>query len=356
MVVLRRRRKRPDHATGATGFDPDTAAERVLAAAEAALGARPALAEGPEPVIAGAGPDAYTFALDTDDPEWSGQLVARTSASDVLAREATWVQGLEARGFPAPELVCDRQDDGLLVFRPPDGENLLTLMTTELMSLPDLLASFGRMHARLHGLPVGDLAEPDDEASDPVEELAELAAATTAGRKPVDRELGWLQAHRPATTGPDPGTGTDTDVLCHGDLNPGYVFVWRGDEPRELAVNWMQARVGPPAFDVAATLTTFWIGPIYVANVAQRTMLKMARDSLASAYLAAYERTVGEPLDETELAYWQAFHLCQLALHLADIVHGGPDLVGPWHPAAGVVQPEKALQDVRNRFWELANS
>ena len=344
MAVFRRRRKRPDHQARATGFDPDTAAERVLAAAEDALGSRPTLTEGPEPVIAGAGPDAYTFALDTDDPQWSGTLVARTSSEEVLAREAAWVRGIEARGFPAPELVCDRHDDGVLVFRPPDGENLVTLMTTELMSLPDLLATFGRMHAQMHGLPVDDL----DEATDPVEELAELAAASS-GRKAVDRELGWLQAQRPPV---DPEA--EADVLCHGDLNPAYVFVWRGDDPREMAVNWTQARIAPPAFDVAATLTTFWTGPLFVANVAQRTMLKMARDSLASAYLAAYERTAGEPLDEAELAYWQAFHLCQLAVHVADVV-GGPEPPGPWHPAASVVQPEKALQDVRNRFWELAS-
>jgi hypothetical protein len=339
MAVFRRRRRRPDQPEQVTGFDPDTAAERVLAAAGSALGSRPTLTEGPEPVVAGAGPDAYTFALATDDPLWSGTLVARTGMTEVLAREAAWVRGVDSRGFPVPELVCDGHDDGVLVFRPPDGENLLTLMTTELMSLPDLLATFGGMHAGLHALTVGDL----EEATDPVEELAELAAATS-GRRPLDRELGWLQAHRPTTK-------PETDVLCHGELNPGYVFVWRGDEPREMAVNWTQARVAPPAFDVAATLATFWAGPIYVANVAQRTMLKMARDSLASAYLAAYERTAGEAFDEAELAYWQAFHLCRLATHVADAVHGPTP--GPWHPAANVTQPEKALQDVRNRFWEL---
>lgn len=377
-----------------TGLDPEAAAERILAAAEEALGAPRRLTEGPEAVLAGAGPDAYTFGVDTDDERWSGQLVARTSPVEVLERESRWIGAVGALGHPVPELLHDHPEQGILVFQPPGGENLVNLMTTELMALPELLATFGRMHARLHALPVATLIDDgggtgdgngdadggddpaesvagtppvpapgsgvgagpaltlisgagadEDGADDPVEELTELAGALGL-RKSIDRELGWLRSQAGARAPVAP-------VVCHGDLHPVHVFVWRGDEPRELVVNWTKARLGEPAFDVACTLTSFWTGPLFVANVAQRTMLKMARDSLASAYRTAYEGEAG-PLDEAALAYWQAFHLGQFALHLLDVLQG--EAIDPWHPAANVPQPEKALQDVRNHFWELAEA
>jgi hypothetical protein len=407
MVVFRRRRDRQDRSARMTGLDPEAAAERILAAAEEALGAPRRLTEGPEAVLAGAGPDAYTFSVDTDDERWSGQLVARTSPVEVLERESRWIGAVGALGHPVPDVLHDHPEQGILVFQPPGGENLVNLMTTELMALPELLATFGRMHARLHALPVADLttdgtratdaddaeggrsdghgsgdgggdradaAGPLDEAAtpplpapgsgagpvltlipgngaddagadDPVEELTDLAGALGL-RKAVDRELGWLRSRSGTREAAAP-------VVCHGDLHPVHVFVWRGDEPRELAVNWTKARLGEPAFDVAGTLTSFWTGPLFVANVAQRTMLKMARDSLASAYRTAYEGEAG-PLDDAALAYWQAFHLGQFALHLVDVLQG--EAIDPWHPAANVPQPEKALQDVRNRFWELADT
>jgi len=359
-----------------TGLDPEAAAERILAAAEAALGAPRRLTEGPEAVLAGAGPDAYTFSVDTDDERWSGQLVARTSPVEVLERESRWIGAVGALGHPVPELLHDHPDHGVLVFRPPGGENLVNLMTTELMALPELLATFGRMHARLHALPVDGLAatgngggagtgtgtgdgndpapgnedadadvEVEVDLDDPVEELADLAAGLGI-RKSVDRELGWLRAQR------DVGANGSA-VVCHGDLHPVHVFVWRGDEPRELVVNWTKARLEAPAFDVAGTLVSFWTGPLFVANVAQRTMLKMARDSLASAYQTAYEGAA-DPLDPAGLSYWQAFHLAAFGVHLVDVLQG--EAIDPWHPAANVPQPEKALQDVRNHFWELAES
>ncbi|HEY8547106.1 MAG TPA: phosphotransferase [Acidimicrobiales bacterium] len=353
MGVFRRRRDRQDRSARTAGLDPAAVAERILAAAEQATGAPARLVEGPEAVPAGAGPDAWTFGLDTDDERWSGQLVARTSPVEVLARESRWIAAVGARGEPVPDLLHDRPDEGILVFRPPGGENLVTLMTTELMALPELLATFGRMHARLHALPVDGLGADGDgaghagdgRAADPVDELV-ARAATLGVRKAVDRELGWLRSRRDART-------DGAAVICHGDLHPVHVFVWRGDEPRQMAVNWTKARLAAPAFDVAGTLASFWTGPLFVANVAQRTMLKMARDSLASSYQAAYEEAAG-PLDPAALAYWQAFHLGHLAVHLVDVLRG--DAIDPWHPAAAVPQPDKALQDVRNRFWELADA
>src|SRR5688572_14488019 len=157
MAVFRRRRERPDRPARVIGFELETVTETILGAAEGVLGTRPELIDKPEAVLAGAGPDAFTFAVDTDRPEWKGQLVARTSPPAVLAREAAWIAALGDRGFSMPELVADCTDAGVLVFRPPAGENLINLMTTDLMALPELLRTFGGLHARLHALPVDGL-------------------------------------------------------------------------------------------------------------------------------------------------------------------------------------------------------
>jgi aminoglycoside phosphotransferase (APT) family kinase protein len=344
MAVFRRRRARAEHATA--GGDTDTVAQRVLASALSDLGARPDFAVPPEAVPGGAGPDAYTFTLATSEPRWAGQLVARISPVEVLSHESRWQAALSAAGCPVPELVVDRPGDGLLVFRPPAGDNLAAVMATDLMHLPDLLATFGRMHARLHALPVDGVAAAVGPSTDPVEELAALAAGSPAGAA-VESELDWLRSHGPASA-------PDDAVICHGDLSAVHVMVQRGDEPVEVAVNWTRARLADPSFDVAATLVSFWASPIYVANMAHRAGLKLARDSLASSYLNHYRGAASRPVDDDALAYWQAFHLAALALHLAEAVQGVE--LGVWHPAAAAAQPPKALQEVRNRFWELTEA
>ena len=97
-------------------------AARDLAAAD--LGGRPACADDTAPIWAGWGPDAYRVRLATDDPRWTGTLVARTSAPDALARERAWVIAARDAGYPAPEPVTDGDAPTLLVFRQPAGTNL----------------------------------------------------------------------------------------------------------------------------------------------------------------------------------------------------------------------------------------
>lgn len=288
---------------------------------------RPSFAEEPSPLYAGAGPDAYAFTLATDDPHWSGLLVARVSSFDVLRRELTWLRAAAERDFAVPRLLTDRWEDGVLVFRPPGGDNLTTRMTTDLVGLPDHLASFGRLHANLHNLPTDGLV---DDAPPP-------------GIDWDGEEVAWLDHHRP------PGAPA---VLCHGNLHPVQVYVRGDDEPGPtVTADWTQARLAEPEYDVGATLTAFWTAPLYVANRAHRTFVKLARDSLASAYLTAYGKRANRPLADDRVRYWQAFHLAQLAADLAHLTAGHE--LSPWTPATNATHPEKALRAVRSRFSSL---
>lgn len=427
MAVLRRRgrgRERDGDRSGGSDLDREAVAAAVLVldAAEEALGTRPELFEGPEPVLAGAGPDAYSFALLIDDPAWTGTLVARCSPAGVLGREAAWIGALGRAGYPVPEIVADHHEHGVVVFRPPEGTNLASAMVDDFMAVPQFLAALGRLHARLHALDLAELglvtppaaatmtkpatvtgpttvtapatvtdpatvtepgtvadaaavvvpgtvadaaagadrAEPGladlaavtDRAAasggrrHPVDELLERAGAA-AVRAEVDAELTWLDKSRPAED-------ARPLVPCHGDLNPVHVYVAGGDPATAVPVNWTRARAAEAAFDVAGTVTAFWTGPLYVDGTVQRTALKMIRDSLISAYLKHYSEASAQVLDDEALRYWQAFHVAALAVDLARRLHGQPP--GPWDPAANVTKPADAIQDLRGRFRELADS
>jgi aminoglycoside phosphotransferase (APT) family kinase protein len=225
-------------------------------------------------------------------------------------------------------------------------------MVEDMLAVPRLLAGFGRLHARLHGLPLDelgpDLALGDD--TTPLDELTDRAdaAGTEAVRDAMDSELTWLAKYLPSESR---GNGRDGDVLCHGELNPVHVYVTDADPDTAVAVNWTRARRAEPAFDVAATVTAFWTSPLYVEGTVQRTAMKMVRDSLISAYLKAYAEASAGGLDDDAIRYWQAFHLGSLATDLARRVHDEP--VAAWEAAASVPNPAGALDDVRKHFRDL---
>jgi hypothetical protein len=355
MAVLRRRGGRREQPGGdATGIaddvDLDAVAATLLDAAEAALDRRPELVEDPEPIPAGAGagPDAFVFTVATDDPAWSGRLVARTSPIEILRRETGCIRALDGAGYPVPEVVSDQHDRGVVVYRPAAGASLASSMVDDFMAVPKLLAGFGRIHARLHDLPAAALDGLDLCRAAGVTPLDELTdrADVDAVQGELDAELTWLAKNHPRPA-------DEREVLCHGELNPVHVYVVDADPATECPVNWTRARRAAPAFDVAATTTAFWTAPLYVESTVQRTALKMIRDSLISGYLKAYTEASAVGLDDEALAYWQAFHLGWLATDLARRVHDEP--VGPWEPAASAPNPAGALHDVRRRFWDVAN-
>ena len=181
---------RSPSAESLSSFGADLAA---LAAGQG--GTPPAVAQEPEPVLAGFGPGAYRFELATDDPAWRGPLVVRTGADAVLAREAAWITAMAAAGYHVPELATPEPVDGMLVFRSPAGTPLAERMVTDLAGLPKLMAGFAELHARLHRLPV--TAAPDLDEADPFDELDRRLAEVGAAEV-LSTERAWLADNRPA--------------------------------------------------------------------------------------------------------------------------------------------------------------
>jgi hypothetical protein len=343
MAILRRR----DRQAGDTGWaaadldqlDLDAVRDAVLDTAGAELGTRPTAAEGPEPLLAGYGPDAYRMRLATGDAAWSGPLIVREGEDEDLAREAAWLRAAAAGGFPAPSVVTGPSSP-VLAFRQPAGATLTERMLIDMPAIPKLLAGFGELHARLHRLPTGSLPAPAA-GSDPVDTL-EAGATSEAVRGEISNELGWLRRRRPATTAP---------VACHGLFNPIHVYLEGGDFSSAVPVNWTQARVIEREFDVAATVTAFWSAPLYVENAMYRKGMQMARQPLIDAYQEAYGASA-PGLDDAALRYWQVLHLTQLLADAARRRHG--ELGGPWDTARGVVDPTSAMDEIRTRIRNVA--
>lgn len=340
MTMLRRGGRRQAPPQNVAEPDMAAAAETVLDSVEVGLGERPRLVEGPEPIVVGAGPDAYSFQVDTDDPRWSGTLIARLSPAPALHQETAWIRALQSRGYPTPVVVASPPDGEVLVLRRPAGTNLAEAMVTNIMKIPTFLATFGRLHAELHALPTDGLAV--EAPGSPLDELRARADAAAVGAD-VAEELDWLDSHRLSEV---------PLVMCNGDLNPTQVIVDEGDPPPAVPLNWTGARLAEPAYDVAATVTAFWSMPIYGENAVLRTTLKAFRDSLMTAYLERYRGASERPLDDGRLAYWQAFHLAALAVELTRVVQHGS--TGTWDTVARAAQPPRALAEVRRRFQAMA--
>ena len=106
--------------------------------------------------------------------------------------------------------------------------------------------------------------------------------------------LDWLRAGHP------PGGAL---AICHGDFHPQNVLVERGVVTGVL--DWPNALVADPAFDVASTLNILRFVPAGLTSMprALRGLARLVQPLLARRYLARYRR--GQPIDDARLAYYQ---------------------------------------------------
>jgi aminoglycoside phosphotransferase (APT) family kinase protein len=105
----------------------------------------------------------------------------------------------------------------------------------------------------------------------------------------------WLRARRPRPEEPP--------VICHGDFHPQNILVHDGAVTG--VVDWPNAIVAEPAFDVAATRVILRFAPVTLASLsaAARWLARVARPILAARYLAGYRRR--RPLASDRLAYYE---------------------------------------------------
>lgn len=345
MVNLRRRKARQaaQDADEALAQDVADVSVEIVEVASATLGRPVQLAADPEPVIGGHGLDVFRFRLapePADDPRWAGSLLARWTDAALLDREVRWTRAVGDAGFPVPEIVAHEPERELLVLRDPGGKNLIECMLADMAGMPRLMAHFGALHTRLHALPIEPFRGGDEGTGNGT---GGPTVESETVRQALADELAWLDQYAPA-----PGR----QAVCHGELHPAHVYLDGGDPDTTVVVSWGRARVAEPESDVAFAMMAFWFSPYYLDNALYRKGMKMARDALASSYVDAYREASDAGLDDDRLRYWQAFHVGSVTADLAHRIHHGPR--SRWDPMAGVVQPEKTLKELRERFWELA--
>jgi aminoglycoside phosphotransferase (APT) family kinase protein len=118
-----------------------------------------------------------------------------------------------------------------------------------------------------------------------------IAAASLSGLAPL---LAWCRRARPPADGA---------AVCHGDFHPENILVRDGVVTGVL--DWPNALVADPAFDVASTLNIVSLVPATLASAAGpvRWLVRAVQPLLAARYLGGYRR--GRALDDARLAYYR---------------------------------------------------
>jgi aminoglycoside phosphotransferase (APT) family kinase protein len=256
------------------------------------------LAETPRALTGGFDTEIYALRLRAAPPALAGPLVLRVlRASHEPARalrEGAVQNALADLGYPVPRVALASADPGPLgapfvLMERVGGRPLLE------RGVVGAGTTLAELQLRLHALDPGPVARALGEAGTLEGYLDTLgrriAGADLAGLRPL---LDWLRRGPPA-----PGEV----VVCHGDFHPQNVLVAGGVTTGVL--DWANALVAEPAFDVASTLNILRFVPPGLTSLSMplRWVLAVAQPVLARQYLAVYRR--GRSIDAGRLAYYE---------------------------------------------------
>ena len=340
--------------TGADVLDPGAVGAATAGWLAGRLGTDVRLAE--PPTRAGGGQDTtihlVRFAGDGLPDEWARPLVVRIHPSpgrlDRARREAAIQAFCADHGYPCPRVLVTLAPGELLplpvqvVERVP-GVTMLAAVTGRPWSVGRLLDTLGRLHARLHALPLdgfpvtgegarhqarGRLNLPRDVVADRGAHVPGLAAA-----------LGRVEALLPRLD-------RDELAVCHNDYHPLNVLV---DGAEAHVVDWTDAGPGDPHGDVARLLVLLRAAAAGAPRAPGRALLRMAEPWVVRRYLRAYRREAPAPLDAERLALWEPVQLVHDWARAALIAGMGEDppgdRAGPTGPAGAGSGPAGSSGD-----------
>jgi aminoglycoside phosphotransferase (APT) family kinase protein len=308
--------------------------DRLLDYLRGRFGAAVAFAEAPHLLTGGFDTTTMAFRLEGGPADWPDGLILRVMArpdfTERVRREAATHAALVGEGFEAPRLLV-AEDDAAPLGRPfivmerLAGQNMWANAVgpqgrrSYLLRMADDL---GAANARLHGVRTEALRESARRFDvDParftlagdVQRLADRIARS--GLPGLQPGMTWLLANQPAPAQPE--------VICHGDFHPLNVMM---DGTRCTGViDWSQAVVAEPAFDIAGTRMLALYG-----NTGLRPPLRwladVARRWMAGRYLAAYRAR--RPIDLRNFPYFEALRIMG-ALVFASETPPSPN--NPWN-------------------------
>ena len=278
-------------------------------------------AERPSRVTGGFDTQIFAFRLAGAPTAFGGPSILRLLEAHHdparALRERAIQNALADLGYPAPRVWAASADPTMLggaflIMERVAGE---PLPKVNARAMGSVVADF---QARLHDLdPVAFLRAVTHEGLEPrtLTFDAYLAQLTErANRRGLDglaSGLEWLARRRPPR--PEPR------AVCHGDFHPYNILMAGGRVTGVL--DWPNALVADPAFDVASTLVILKLVPMELAGLATplRWLANAARPLLVSAYLRRYRRR--RALDRGKLEYYEAA-ACMKALVRAGELRG----------------------------------
>jgi aminoglycoside phosphotransferase (APT) family kinase protein len=252
----------------------------------------------------------WTFRLHGAAGRWTGPLILRllNPAHDPqrALRERAIQNAVADQGYPAPRVLWASAD------RAPLGAGFLVMERARGRPLLDdrlrgVGAALAAAQARLHALDAEPLLRALDEEGRAasggfdraavgfdalLESLDRVAGSGLDGLVPGVR---WLRRHRPVA-----GSWS----ICHGDFHPQNLLAEGG---RVTAVlDWPNAVVAAPEYDVAATLVILRLVPVSILPVpaAARPLVAALRALMTTRYVAGYRRARG--IDPDQLPYYEA--------------------------------------------------
>jgi aminoglycoside phosphotransferase (APT) family kinase protein len=177
------------------------------------------------------------------------ELRTRKEAIAAVRREAKTLQVLERVGFPydTPRFVCFVKDEseGIigLIETAVDGESLELFSN---LNEPDrLLKVIAKIAIAVHQLPkveFGHLKGTKESRDHLLGQLDELAPELFDEFEQAARAREWVLSHLPENRAP---------VVLHGDLLPQNVLFYGFENPSYSVVDWQEAQIGDPAYDLA---------------------------------------------------------------------------------------------------------
>jgi aminoglycoside phosphotransferase (APT) family kinase protein len=289
-----------------------------------------AYAEAPEPILGGNATFIYGFEVRGGPGGRRGPLILRLfrrgQQVDAVRAEATVQRTVSELGYPAPRVLLACTDPCVLgapflIMQHLPGETLLSGLAPtrshamrvnpwRLLSAPGRLRAMPRViarwQARLHALDPEPLRRAARERGLPprllgldreLEKLgAELRGAPADTHACFASAVDWIQRQRPDES--------SRAVICHGDFHPVNVLVQEGAVSG--VIDWTDALLAPPAFDVAQTRFLFRFAPLELP-AALRGAASFVERLLSREFVRAYTR--GAKVDLEALDYYEALRI-----------------------------------------------
>ncbi len=197
------------------------------------------------------------------------KLFYHGSPSHLVQHEVEMARRVSALNLPTPNFIGEIEIKGRrgIIFERVDGISMLQLNTARPWLVLKSAREFAELHAEIH--------RHDGEGLPPVRSDL-VQAISSLEILPSDMQEGIRQVL---------DTLSDANALCHFDFHPDQVLVTANGSK---VIDWMTARQGSPAADVAATAILFTFAQLPYGGPATHAIIQLWRGIFFRTYLSRY--------------------------------------------------------------------